>query len=168
MSDLKLLGIALRLQWLWLHYTDASRSWSARPLHVDQTTQAFFKALVKCVLGDGKIILFWSDPWLDGGSILDLMPELGDAVPPRRQRRTRMVPSTLHQNNWICDIMGLLTVPVLMQDLSLVGKIQDTMLDHSTPDKLEWRWCVNDTYSSKSSYLAKFYSQSGVPGAKEV
>jgi hypothetical protein len=75
--DLKLLGVALRLRWLWLHRTNTSRSWSAMPIQVDQTTQALFKASVKCVLGDDKTILFWSDPWLDGANIIDAMLELG-------------------------------------------------------------------------------------------
>jgi hypothetical protein len=47
------------------------------PIQVDQTTQALFKASVKCVLGDDKTILFWSDPWLDGANIIDAMLELG-------------------------------------------------------------------------------------------
>jgi hypothetical protein len=54
------------------------------PIQVDQTSQALFKASVKHVLGDEKSILFWYDPWLAGGSILDMMPELG-AVVPREQ-----------------------------------------------------------------------------------
>jgi hypothetical protein len=81
--NLKLLGVALRLRWLWLHRTDNSRSWSALPIQVDHTTQALFKVSVKCMLGDGKSILFWSDPWLDGESIIDSMPELGAVVPAR-------------------------------------------------------------------------------------
>jgi hypothetical protein len=56
--DLKLLGVALCLKWLWLHRTDNSRSWPALPIQVDHTTQAFFKASVKCVVRDGKSILF--------------------------------------------------------------------------------------------------------------
>jgi hypothetical protein len=50
--DLKLLVIALQLRWLWLHHD--SRSWSAMPIQVDQTSQVLFKALVKHVLGMKK------------------------------------------------------------------------------------------------------------------
>jgi hypothetical protein len=94
-----------------------------------------------------------------------MMPELGDVVPPRR--RTRTVASALSQNNWICDILGPLTVPVLMQYLSLREKLQDMALDQSMPAILEWRWCANASYSSKSTYLAMFYGQSGVSMRKK-
>jgi hypothetical protein len=53
-----------------------SRSWFTMSIHADQTTQSLFKASVQCVLGDGRSILFWSDPWLDGVSIVD------SSVPP--------------------------------------------------------------------------------------
>jgi hypothetical protein len=165
--NLKLMGVALRLRWLWLHRTDNSRSWSALPIQVDHTTQALFKASVKCVLGDGKSILFWSDPWLDGESIIDSMPELGAVVPAKRQC-TRTVSSALHQNGWIRDILGPLTVPVLIQYLSLREKLQDVNLDHNIPDWLLWRWCPSGRYSSKSAYLAMFHGQTGVPGANEA
>jgi hypothetical protein len=56
--DLKLLGIALHLRWLWLHHTDDSRSWSAMLIHVDKTSHDLFNASVKYVLGDDKPILF--------------------------------------------------------------------------------------------------------------
>jgi hypothetical protein len=117
-TDLKLLGIALHLRWLWLHCTDGSRSWSAMPIQVDKTSQALFKAHVKYILGHGKAILFWSDTWLDGDSILDMMSELGAMVPLRRHH-TRTVASALHLHGWIRDILGLLMVLVLMQYLSL-------------------------------------------------
>jgi hypothetical protein len=52
--DLKLLGVALCLRLLWLHRMANSWSWSALSIQVDHTTQAFFKASVKCMVGDGK------------------------------------------------------------------------------------------------------------------
>jgi hypothetical protein len=83
-------------------------------IHADQTTQSLFKASVQCVLGDGRSILIWSDPWLDGVSIVDSLPEQGAVVPLRRQR-TWTVALALHQNGWMRDICGPLMVPVLMQ-----------------------------------------------------
>jgi hypothetical protein len=73
--------VALCLRWFWLHRTDNSRSWSALTIQVDHTTQAFFKASTKWVVGDGKSILFWSGPWLDGESITDALLELGVVMP---------------------------------------------------------------------------------------
>jgi hypothetical protein len=45
------------------------------------------------------------------------MPELGAVVPPRC-RRTKTVASAFHQNGRIREILGLLTVLVLLQYLS--------------------------------------------------
>jgi hypothetical protein len=65
------------------------------------------------------------------------MSELGAVVLSRHQH-TRIVASDLHQNGWIHDILGPLTVPVLMQHLSLREKLQGVNLDHNNPDQLLW------------------------------
>jgi hypothetical protein len=51
--DMRLMGIALRVRWLWLQHADIGRSWSAQPVSTDQQTKAFFKASTSFVLGDG-------------------------------------------------------------------------------------------------------------------
>jgi hypothetical protein len=51
----------LRLRWLWLQRTDNSRSWSLLPFSEDASTTAFFQALVKTVIGNGKALKFWQD-----------------------------------------------------------------------------------------------------------
>jgi hypothetical protein len=63
-SDLKLMGIALRARWLWLHRTEQHRSWASLSIAADNETRAFFHASVHFILGDGNSFLFWSDPWL--------------------------------------------------------------------------------------------------------
>jgi hypothetical protein len=79
-----------------------------------------------------------------------------------------MVASALHQNGWIHDIRGPLTILVLMQYLSLREQLQGVNLDYNTPDQLLWRWCPSGQYSSKSSYMAMFHGQAGVLDAKEA
>jgi hypothetical protein len=49
------------------------------------------------------------------------------------------------------DILGPLTVPVLIQYLSFREQQQDMNLDHDTPDQLLWRWCSSGHNSSKVS-----------------
>jgi hypothetical protein len=43
-SDLKLMGIALRAHWLWLHRTEQHHSWASLPITTDDDTKAFFDA----------------------------------------------------------------------------------------------------------------------------
>jgi hypothetical protein len=85
-----------------------------------------------------------------------------------RRRRTGTVVSALHQNSWIQDILGSLTVTVLMQYLCLREQLQDITLDKNTPDKFEWCWCPSGHYSLRSAYLDMFHGQSVVLGAKEL
>jgi hypothetical protein len=65
-SDLKCMGIALRLRWLWFQRADSTKPWSQLPISEDVTTAALFRTSIQVVHGDGKFILFWSDPWLEG------------------------------------------------------------------------------------------------------
>jgi hypothetical protein len=95
--DLKLLGTTLRLRWLWLHCTDPTRSWSTLPLKEDSTIQAFLKVSIQCVLGNGKAVLFWTDPWLGDRCFFETMPELA-AIVPTHYRQTQTVASVLHNN----------------------------------------------------------------------
>jgi hypothetical protein len=69
--DLKHMGIALRLRWLWLQRADSTKPWSQLPISEDATTTALIHASIQVVHGDGKSILFWSDPWLEGYRLID-------------------------------------------------------------------------------------------------
>jgi hypothetical protein len=62
--DLKLLGIALRARWLWLHRADASWSWASLPPNEDAVTVVFFSESIQMRLGDGESLFFLSDMWL--------------------------------------------------------------------------------------------------------
>jgi hypothetical protein len=56
--DLKLMGHALRLHWLWFIRTDPSRPWSSMPVTDDVATQSFFRVSVAVTVGNGKSTLF--------------------------------------------------------------------------------------------------------------
>jgi hypothetical protein len=58
--------------------------------------------------------LFWLDLWVDDRCIADMAPDLLATVHPRRQNK-RTVATALQQNAWLHDIVGTLTIPVLMQ-----------------------------------------------------
>jgi hypothetical protein len=85
--DLRLLGIALRARWLWLHRSNSCRSYAALPLSEDVATIAFFNVSIQMSLGNGETLFFWSDPWLHGVRLAEIAPELTAAVPPRCLKR---------------------------------------------------------------------------------
>jgi hypothetical protein len=51
--NLNLMGLTLRLRWLWLSRTDPTRSWAALPINEDAMTTTFFKASIHCAVGNG-------------------------------------------------------------------------------------------------------------------
>ncbi|OEL13137.1 hypothetical protein BAE44_0025844 [Dichanthelium oligosanthes] len=98
--DLKLLGRALRLRWLWLDKLHWSQNRPVLPTQADPVTQAFFNASFTCQVGDGTSTLFWIDPWLDGRCFASTFSELVDVVPTRR-RNSSTIASALQDQDRI-------------------------------------------------------------------
>jgi hypothetical protein len=68
--------------------------------------------------------LFWSDKWIHGQKIADLVPRLFDVIPKRITNR-RMVQGALTNRRWILDITRTLSVGVLVDYLHLWNLISD-------------------------------------------
>jgi hypothetical protein len=112
--DLRVMGRALRLRWLWLQRVDQENPWVALSLREDAVTTTFFHTWTCCVVGDDCSTRFWLDPWLDGYSIVEWALDLFVVVHLRHQK-SKMVATALDQNAWLRDIVGALTLPVLLQ-----------------------------------------------------
>ena len=165
--DLQKFGYALRMRWLWLRRTDDQRPWLELPDKVEHIVEAMFQASIFVELGDGRKALFWSDRWLQGKSLLDLAPCLCNAVATRvKQQRT--VAEALHNDQWIADISGALTVQVLLEYLQIWDRVRQTQLLQDQPDKICWRWTADKVFSTSSAYLAFFIGQHPVEGAKLI
>jgi hypothetical protein len=74
--DMRLLGVALRVRWLWLLKTNPSQAWTSLPAPSDSLSMALFEALVERRLGNGESFLFWTDAWFRGAALCDLAPDL--------------------------------------------------------------------------------------------
>ncbi|KAM0849346.1 hypothetical protein ACQ4PT_053786 [Festuca glaucescens] len=131
--NLKLIGFALRAHWLWLRRMRRGR-WTDLPLQVEPEVQGLFDASTRVVLGDGRTTLFWTDPWLNGTPLRASAPALFAAVSSISQH-SRTVESALLNRQWIRDITGPLSVPVLTQFLRLVDVLQLVVLTPGTPDR---------------------------------
>jgi hypothetical protein len=68
-SDLKNMGWALRMRWLWLHKTEPHRPWSMFPIQVPEQVKAFFEVAIITEVGDGTHTLFWEDRWCDNPGV---------------------------------------------------------------------------------------------------
>jgi hypothetical protein len=165
--DLRVMGLVLRLRWLWLQHCDDSRPWAELPVVMDNVSKAFFRASIVCLVGNGERTLFWEEPWLGGLNIADWAPNLVVAV-SARCHRSRMVADALANNAWMRDISGALSILVLVQYLQLRERLVDVQLDLATADKTLWRWTSSSLYSSSSAYAIFFHGQTALAGAKEV
>ncbi|WVZ71862.1 hypothetical protein U9M48_020394 [Paspalum notatum var. saurae] len=58
-TDLQLLGLALRVRWLWLQRTDHSKIWANLPQCFDNSVRGLFRAGTEVIIGDGNLALFW-------------------------------------------------------------------------------------------------------------
>jgi hypothetical protein len=155
----------LHLCWLWLQRVDPTKPWVALPLHEDDVTRAYFKSSIHCIVSDGRSMLFWLDPWVDGCCIMDLALDLLAVVHPRRCNNKTVV-STLAQNAWLRDIVRALTLSVLMQYVHVRERLDAFALDPSSPNNLVWCWCSSSVYSASSTYKAMFHGQSELLGAR--
>jgi hypothetical protein len=56
--DMRLMGVALRVRWLWLLKTDPARAWTSLPCVADSLSMALFEASVELWLGNGERFVF--------------------------------------------------------------------------------------------------------------
>lgn len=164
--NLKLFGQALRCRWLWLQTVDPQRLWATFNLTDDRQTTSFFNASIIIEVGDDTQTKFWSDPWLDGKSLVQIAPSLAAAV-DRRTQNTRTVADALCNRSWLRDITCALTIQAIMEYVQVRPCIDAVQLNNS-PDKVIWRWCSSVLYSSSSAYRALHFGQSALLGAREL
>ena len=85
-SDLRTLGWALRMRWIWLQKTEPNRPWAKLPIQVPDHVRSFFLVAIISEVGNGSHTLFWTDRWLHGQCIVDLAPRLYATVPKEKKK----------------------------------------------------------------------------------
>jgi hypothetical protein len=98
----------------------------------------FFRASVIVTIENGSSTLFWTECRLDGQGNKELAPDLFAAV-LTRHRNSRMVWSALNGNSWLRDIVGPLTLPVIIQYIKIRALIDDVALSNQE-DSVAWKW----------------------------
>jgi hypothetical protein len=126
--DLWLFGSALQLCWPWLQRVDTDCSWALLPVKEDSTTLTFFQASTVTVLDDGHMLKFWQDSWLNGQSIMMMVPDLVVEL-AKGWQHNRMVTSALKASAWISDISGPRTVLVLIQYVQVREVVERVVLN---------------------------------------
>ncbi|OEL31369.1 hypothetical protein BAE44_0007612, partial [Dichanthelium oligosanthes] len=88
------------LRWLWSDKLRQAQNRSILPVQTDPSMKAFFNASFIYEVGNGTSTLFWTDPWLNGRSLMAALRELVEVVPGRR-RNIRTVASALQDHDRI-------------------------------------------------------------------
>lgn len=112
-----------------------------------------FRAATVWMIGDGESILFWLGNWIGGSRLMDLAPALY---------------ATLPQRAWVRDIVGALTMQVLLGYIRIWELTADVVLDPEARDALRWRWSADGAYSATSAYQAMFFGSTRPLGARQL
>jgi hypothetical protein len=136
-------------------------------MHEDMVCRAFFCASTVIIVGNDRKINFWQDPWLDGCSMAELVPDLYQVVSCRRHKN-HLVSDALVDGTWVQDVTGPPTVPVMMQFVFIHQTLQHVSLTAKQEDRWVWRWDSSGVFSVASTYQALFIGQYPILGAKEV
>jgi hypothetical protein len=141
--------------------------WTDLPLQVEPEVQGLFDASTHVVLGDGRTTLFWTDPCLNVAPLRASAPTLF-AIVSSVSQHSRAVESALLNRQWIRDITGPLSVPVLTQFLRLVDALLPIVLAPGTLDRVEWKWSTTIEYSASTAYKAFFLGLEFFPCGKTI
>jgi len=154
-SDLKSLGIALRVRWPWLKKFEPNKPWASLPLQVSKDVECLLSLAIITEIGEGANTLFWKDKWLTSKSIQDLAPNLYALVSKRRASR-RTVMAALDEEKWLEDIQGEISAQALMEYFELWDLLEGVELQKGIPERLIWRLSASGEYTAKSAYDALF------------
>jgi hypothetical protein len=95
---------------------------------------ALFDMAVYTTVGNGRSTKFWTDHWIQGKTLAEMVPNLFKVVPTKAVKR-RTVSQALAIRSWVNDIQGALTVQVITDYLLVWDLIDGLELQPDTPDQ---------------------------------
>lgn len=145
--------------------TEAKKPWQGLDFKLSPEAEALCLACIRCELGDGRKLKFWTSNWLDGQSIASHAPNLMQFVSQRAMQLT--IAEALPNHRWVADIRGAPSIPAIAEFLDIWELVDGTQLGIEE-DKLTWKLTANGAYSSKSAYAAFFAGMVDFPCAREL
>ncbi|KAM3312047.1 hypothetical protein ACQJBY_032196 [Aegilops geniculata] len=86
--NLALLNQDLLLKWCWYEKVADEKPWNGLNLDLPIDAEGIFNAGLQCSLGNGSSFRYWTDRWINGRSLSQLVPALWKCVRPAAMRRT--------------------------------------------------------------------------------
>jgi hypothetical protein len=99
-------------------------------------------------VGNGRNTLFWTDRWLHGQSLAQLVPNLYGSVPNRARKRT--VFEAMTELRWARDIRGAITVAVLAEYFRMWDLLSEVVLQPDVDDSCLEIFCLGFLFSKIS------------------
>ena len=164
--NLRLLNISLRARWSWLARTDPARPWEEFNIQVSSDSLAIYRAAMKCTIGDGSTVLFWTDWWLQEGRIHDILPNLFRVV-KKSATKVRTVKQA-KSGQWWRDVSPNMNTHALQEFIQLVDRLRNIQLADGIDGKVVWCWEGDGLFSARSAYRAYFAAHIESAGAMEI
>ena len=101
------------MRWLWLQKTEPDKALGGCPNPSAPCGQSFLRVAIVSKVSNGKNTIFWTDRWLHGQSLDQLVPTLFGSVNNKTRKKT--VYEAITEMKWVQDIRGAITVPVLTE-----------------------------------------------------
>jgi hypothetical protein len=130
--NLQVAGWALQIRWLWLKKNRWVQPWAGIETPVHPNSRALFSISLISQVGYSLNTFFWTDRWVHGCALADLMPAVVACVPKRLQSR-RTVAEAMVDRSWVRDIIRALSMDGLLQYLQIWDVVESSILSQE-PD----------------------------------
>lgn len=108
---------------------------------------------------------FWTDKWLpDGRSIATMAPTLYSFV----RDKGRSVREAIHNQSWIREIAGGVSLIAIAQYLKVWDLVQETVLAPDSQDRLVWKLTSDGQFSVQSAYQLFFMGNTRFACSKPI
>lgn len=173
--DMEAMNWALLAKWWWRFFNERHLIWGRlitalyytrrRPLHEGRSfrphsqwwrsvmkSQAVFKCGASFALGDGKLIRWWTDIWIDDIPLSTRYPGLFQGV----VRQEVTVAQCWNDKGWrwrfISRGLATRTNARNRQQITSLKTLLSQFSTSVTYDRLKWRWTNNQIFTVKSTY----------------
>jgi hypothetical protein len=100
-----------------------------------------FESVVQIKVGNGELVYFWWDRWINGQSVADIAPGLWSTVSARMKNK-RTVQQALTNKAWLLDLSSRLTTWLAhrgaQECVDLWLAISSLNRDGTPPDVFTW------------------------------
>jgi hypothetical protein len=117
----------------------------------DPEASEVFQSLAQFKVGDGGSILFWRDRWINGRNAEKVAPEVAALVPTRR-KNVRKVRDALHDDAWLSDVTGDLSIEGWIQCTQLWEELERVPREVNMLDQITWKGSASNLYTASATY----------------